>query len=130
MTSSDNPPWPGSPQAHGFSQIPEDDANDWVYTSWKDKTWFCTIYNGEVDVNNVRKKEDVEKAVLKDRFIDGVVSSPMLGRMEFFFDGENSICGIEVDYQPTKDELPVEYLLHPKVNFYKRCLEYLVKEEI
>jgi hypothetical protein len=122
------PPWPGEPQAHGFSQNPEDDANDFVYTLWKDKMWFCSVYNGEVNVNDIRAKEDVERAIYLNHVIEGVIDSPICQRTEFFFDAKNKICGIETDCKDS--EVPVEYLLHPKVNFYKRCLEYLVREEV
>ena len=124
-----NPPWPGEPQAHGFSQNPEDDSNDWVYTSWKDKMWFCTVYNGQVDVNNLRKKEDVARVIFINNLIEGIIDSPIFERTEFFFDSKNSICGVEVDYKPTEEGMPVEYLMYSKVSFYKKCLEYLVREE-
>ena len=81
--TSDNPPWPGQPQAHGFNQS-EDDANYWVYTLWKDKMWFCTVYNGEVDVNNLRKKEDVARVIFINNLIEGIIDSPIFERTEFF----------------------------------------------
>ncbi len=123
------PSWPGKVEAHGFSQNPEDDANDFVYTLWKDKIWFCSVYNGEVNVNHIRAKEDVERAIYLNHVIEGVIDSPVCERTEFFFDANKKICGIETDCDP-QEELPVEYLLHPKINFYKRCLEYLVREEV
>lgn len=125
----DNPPWPGKPEAHGFEQL-EDDLNDWCYTLWKNKIWFCTIYNGNVNVNKIRAKEDVGKVVLKNNFIDGVINSPICERTKFFFDCNKNICGIETDCQLTEEGISVEYLMNSKINFYKKCLEYLVKEEI
>ncbi len=125
--TSETPPWPGEPKTYGFTPLPEDDANDWVYTLWKDKMWFCSVYNGEVNVNNIRNKEDVERAVFKNNLIAGVLNSTICGRIEFFFDNSKKICGVEITDEST-EETSV-YICHERMKRYRRYLEYLVREE-
>lgn len=129
MTPEETPSWPGKPQVRGFVPLPEDYANDWVYTSWKDKLWFCTVYNGVVDVSNLRNKEDVARVVFKNNFLEGMLNSPICGRKSFFFDEGKNICGVEIDCKPSEQDMPAEYLDDSKINLYKKYLEYLVREE-
>ncbi|MBI5065896.1 hypothetical protein HZA97_06675 [Candidatus Woesearchaeota archaeon] len=121
------PSWPGEPELIGSKEIaPEEFLHDWCYTLWNDKMWFCTVYNGKIDVTQVRNKPDVERAVWKNNFLEGILKSQICGRIKFFFDQNTNVCGVETDYKPTPEHcMPLEYTDIAKISAYLKYLGYL-----
>lgn len=127
MSLDIDPSWPGEPELIGSREITNDEyLPDWCYTLWKDKMWFCTVYAGQIDVTKVRDKPDVEKAVWKDNFLEGILNSPVSGRIKFFFNQKTNVCGVETDYKITEEHcMPLEYADVAKISAYLKYLGYV-----